>query len=402
MNPRVIRNEADHAGALRRIEELIDAEPGTAEGDELDVWITLVELYEDSHHAIEPPNPIDAIRFRMEQLGLRQADLAPLMGGRSRVSEVLNGKRALTLNMIRALNEHLGIPLQSLVGIAGRDQEVERANVDSQSFPIKEMTKRGWFPWFRGSAREAMAQSSELVSEWLSGIQASRLREALVLQHVRAGAQSDEYALLAWKLRVLWLAERQELPPYVPGTVDDEFGRELVRLSYFDQGPRLAREFLGKNGIHLITVRHLPRTYLDGIATVNGNGAPIIGLTLRHDRIDNFWFTLFHELAHIALHIEQRQIDEFMDDLDTASTDSVESEADLWAQEMLIPPQVWERADVRINPRTDSVNTLASELRIHPAIVAGRIRKERSNYRILTGCLGHGKVRRLFEENQAA
>jgi HTH-type transcriptional regulator/antitoxin HigA len=129
MNPRVVRNEADYAGALRRIEELIDAEPGTAEG-ELDVWVTLVELYEDSHHAIEPPNPIDAIRFRMEQLGLRQADLAPLMGGRSRVSEVLNGKRALTLNMIRVLNEHLGIPLHSLVGSGGKDQEVEPVNVD--------------------------------------------------------------------------------------------------------------------------------------------------------------------------------------------------------------------------------------------------------------------------------
>jgi|SRR5680860_543474 len=130
MNLRVIRNESDYAGALRRIEELIDAESGTADGDELDVWITLVELYEDSHHAIGPPNPIDAIRFRMEQLGLRQADLAPLIGGRSRVSEVLNGKRGLTLNMIRVLNEHLGIPLHSLVGSGGKDQEVEPLNAD--------------------------------------------------------------------------------------------------------------------------------------------------------------------------------------------------------------------------------------------------------------------------------
>ncbi|MHB0978805.1 MAG: helix-turn-helix domain-containing protein [Thermoleophilia bacterium] len=125
MKPRVIRDEADHIQALRAIDSLIDAEPGTPEGEDLDVWITLVEVYEDAHHAIESPSPVDAIRFRMEQLGLRQTDLAPLLGGRSRVSEVLNGKRALTVKMIRALNEHLGIPLPSLVG--GGEQAGEPA-----------------------------------------------------------------------------------------------------------------------------------------------------------------------------------------------------------------------------------------------------------------------------------
>jgi HTH-type transcriptional regulator/antitoxin HigA len=116
MKPRVVRSEADYAEALRSIDALLDADPGTPEGDDLDVWITLVEVYEDEHHAIDAPNPIDAIRFRMEQLGLRQIDLAPLLGGRSRVSEVLSGKRSLTINMIRALHARLGIPLPSLVG----------------------------------------------------------------------------------------------------------------------------------------------------------------------------------------------------------------------------------------------------------------------------------------------
>lgn len=115
MNPKVIRNETSYAEALRRIDELIDAEPGTLDGADLDVWITLFEVYEDANHAIEAPSPVDAIRFRMEQLDLRQTDLAPLLGGRSRVSEILSGKRALTVKMIRALNERLGIPLRSLV-----------------------------------------------------------------------------------------------------------------------------------------------------------------------------------------------------------------------------------------------------------------------------------------------
>lgn len=402
MNPRVIRNEADYAEALRRIDELMEADAETSEGEELDLWATLVELYEESQHPLEPPSAIEAIRFRMEQLGLRQADVAPLLGGRSRVSEILGGKRTLTLNMIRALNEHLGIPLESLIGRQQSGAAVDVAQLDIESLPVREMAKRGWFPWFQGSAREAADQSSELVARWLSGIQAGRLEAALARQHVRVGSQSDDGALLAWKLRILWLAEREELPAYRPGTVDADFARELVRLSVFDEGPRLAREFLGKSGIHLVVERHLPHTHLDGMATVNGNGAAVIGLTLRHDRIDNFWFTLCHELAHVSLHFDTEQVEEFVDDLDAASGEKLEEEADRWAEEVLIPAKIWENAAVRLSPRVPGVLAMASEIRIHPAIIAGRIRKEQSNYSILTSIVGNRKVRILFEGTKAA
>lgn len=402
MNPRVIRNEADYAEALRRIDELMEADAETSEGEELDLWATLVELYEESQHPLEPPSAIEAIRFRMEQLGLRQADVAPLLGGRSRVSEILGGKRTLTLNMIRALNEHLGIPLESLIGRQQSGAAVDVAQLDIESLPVREMAKRGWFPWFQGSAREAADQSSELVARWLSGIQAGRLEAALARQHVRAGSQSDDGALLAWKLRILWLAEREELAAYRPGTVDADFARELVRLSVFDEGPRLAREFLRKSGIHLVVERHLPHTHLDGMATVNGNGAAVIGLTLRHDRIDNFWFTLCHELAHVSLHFDTEQVEEFVDDLDAASGEKLEEEADRWAEEVLIPAKIWENAAVRLSPRVPVVLAMASEIRIHPAIIAGRIRKEQSNYSILTSIVGNRKVRNLFEGTKAA
>jgi HTH-type transcriptional regulator/antitoxin HigA len=116
MQIRPIRTDADHAAALRRIDELMDAEAGTPEGDELDVLATLVEAYEDRHFPIADPEPLAAIQFRMEQLGLTRKDLEPLLGSRGRVSEVLNGRRALSLQMIRRLNRELGIPLESLVG----------------------------------------------------------------------------------------------------------------------------------------------------------------------------------------------------------------------------------------------------------------------------------------------
>jgi len=110
-----IRTDADHAAALRRIDGLMDARPGTPEADELDVLATLVEAYEDRHFPIDDPDPLAAIEFRMEQLGLSRKDLEPLLGSRGRVSEILNGRRSLSLEMIRRLHRELDIPLESLV-----------------------------------------------------------------------------------------------------------------------------------------------------------------------------------------------------------------------------------------------------------------------------------------------
>jgi HTH-type transcriptional regulator/antitoxin HigA len=116
MKIKPIRTDADHAAALRRIDSIMDALPGTPEGDELDVLATLVQAYEDRRFPIDDPDPLAAIEFRMDQLGLTRKDLEPLLGSRGRVSEVLNGRRALSLQMIRRLNRELGIPLESLVG----------------------------------------------------------------------------------------------------------------------------------------------------------------------------------------------------------------------------------------------------------------------------------------------
>ena len=111
MTIRPIRDSNDHESALKRIQALMSAKTGTDAGDELDVLATLVEAYEAKRFAIESPDPIEAIRFRMEQLGLERKDLEPLIGSRARVSEVLNKRRGLSLKMIRALHEELDIPL---------------------------------------------------------------------------------------------------------------------------------------------------------------------------------------------------------------------------------------------------------------------------------------------------
>ena len=111
-----IKAKTDYNNALRRIDVLMDAEPGTEAGDELDVLATLVEAYERDHFPIKSPDPVEAILFRMEQLGIDRKALEPFLGGRSRVSEVLNRKRHLSITQIRRLHDGLNIPLENLIG----------------------------------------------------------------------------------------------------------------------------------------------------------------------------------------------------------------------------------------------------------------------------------------------
>jgi len=115
MNIKPIKCETGYDAALARVDTLMDAELDTPQGDELDILVTLIEKYEAQHHSIDAPNPIEAIRFRMDQNGLKDKDLIPCIGQSGRVSEVLSFKRKLTLNMIRKLHSELKIPTESLI-----------------------------------------------------------------------------------------------------------------------------------------------------------------------------------------------------------------------------------------------------------------------------------------------
>jgi len=116
MEIRPIRTQADHRAALARIEALWDAKPRTPEHDELEILSVLVAAYEEQRWPILPPDPVEAIRFHMEQNGLRNRDLAAVLGSESRASEILNRRRPLTVQMIRAIHDAWSIPLQSLIG----------------------------------------------------------------------------------------------------------------------------------------------------------------------------------------------------------------------------------------------------------------------------------------------
>jgi HTH-type transcriptional regulator / antitoxin HigA len=115
MNIHPIRTEADYDAALSEIERLWGAKPRSPDGDRLDVLLILVDSYEATNHPIDPPDPVDAIKFRMEQMNLTRKDLEPLIGPRGRVAEVINRRRPLSLAMIRSLHKNLHIPLESLI-----------------------------------------------------------------------------------------------------------------------------------------------------------------------------------------------------------------------------------------------------------------------------------------------
>jgi|SRR5580700_4996813 HTH-type transcriptional regulator/antitoxin HigA len=394
-----INSELDYKAALKEIERLIDlpARAGTQDGDRLNLLTLLVQDYEQKHSESRTLDPIEAIRFRMEQMNLTPRDLLPLLGSRSRVSEVLSGKRPLSLSMIRALQKGLGIPAKALLQeqfLPGMDEE----KIDWERFPIKEMFNRGWIKQkgytVRHEARHIMKQFfAPLGNDWTP---------VALYKHshyVRSARQMDPYAVAAWKARVCIRALDITMPvEFKPGTITFQFMHELTHLSVLTDGPRHVGEYLRNVGIGFIVEPHLPDTYLDGAAILVKDRLPVIALTLRHDRVDNFWFVLMHELAHIWKHLNSGT-SAFYDDLDVDDPNEQEHEADQIAGEALIPEDEWKRSPARNLRTPEAVEHLANKLRIHPAIVAGRIRHHYKAYRVLNRFVGHGRIRSLFSES---
>lgn len=169
----------------------------------------------------------------------------------------------------------------------------------------------------------------------------------------------------------------------------------LVRLSQLDDGPRQAERLLSKQGIVLVAEPQIPGLAIDGAAFIV-EGRPVIGMTIRKDTIDNFWFTLLHEVGHVTLHYSTGLATGFYDQMEAESVDEQEAEADSFASNILIPEEIWRRSTARIAKSESVIEKFAGELGIHPAIVFGRIRKERNNYALFNKKIGGNTVRKLL------
>ena len=398
MELKIINTEDQYKKSLEEVERLIaiDPIPGIPEADRLELLAKLIEIYEKEHFHFDLPDPIEAIRFRMEEQGLMQRDLVPYIGSKSKVSEVLSGKRPLTIQMVRSLHKGLGIPAEVLLREPLKTVGDQCHEIDWQAFPIEEMVKRGWITT---KVRNVRNYAKELMETFLvplgGGIPTTAICRRTL--HKRSKGEMDTYALLAWTAQVLIRANEECCPSeYTSGVITKEFLKDLAHLSLYDQGPLLAKEFLAKNGIALIIEPNLPKTWLDGGAMLTATGKPVVGITIRYDRIDNFWYTLMHELSHVTKHLKN-QDETFIDDLDAENKEEPrEKEADRLAREIFIPRSIWVRSDAYLKRNPNAIIELAKKLRIHPAIVAGRLRWDAGNYSLFTQLVGHGEVKKLF------
>lgn len=394
---KVIKTEQDYQEALKLVEELmnLDPNPNSEEGEKLSLLGTLIEDYESKVFPEALPDPIEAIKFRMEQEDLKAADLIPYIGSRSRVSEILSGKRQLTLDMVRALSDGLGIPAKVLIRKPDLEKSLEYETWGNRL--VAEMEKRGYF----GGASLKKSKKFELLKDFFS-LNSSQLQLAVMHRksHYRSSPLTDRHALDAWAEYVFKKAQKEKnLPKFKRGSIDLGFMQELAKVSTQESSPLLAQEVLRKKGIILVIEKHFPKTYLDGATVLINKDNPVIGLTLRHDRLDNFWFTLMHELAHIALHSDQ-DIDLFYDEIEGVrgvDVNSKEREADSMAREALIPGSKWEASPAKLIPSPMAAQSLADELGVHMAIVAGVMRHEHQNYFYLNKIVNSFKVKQYFE-----
>lgn len=398
---KIIRNEKDYKAALAHMDKLFNAEPGTDAFDEMEVLALLIDTYEDEHYAMDLPDPIEAIKFRMDQEGLKRADLIPLIGSRSKVSEVLSGKTALSLKMIRNIHRQLGISAEVLLRESGASLEDTTQDLDWKKFPVKEMLDAGAFGFL--GMKDPLNDFEQAVRGLLADI--GTMFNVPAIQYRKSGAsrlneKRNPYAMLGWSLHAMSLAARETVSEkYEAELIDKTFLKGLTALSILDEGPLRAEEFLAKYGIILLYLPPYNKTYIDGAAFLRSDGTPIIVITGRYDRLDNFWFVLLHELGHVLKHLNQETRPSLADDMSLrglAGEDSIEKEADTFAEEALIP------ADLHFDQKDflskAEIKAFARRHELNPAILAGRIQYERKNYSVFRNFLGSGEVRKCFEK----
>lgn len=265
----------------------------------------------------------------------------------------------------------------------------EMSSVDLHKV-LKHARLHGWFDKADQSDESAISQLRRTVAEHVGEFgPPALLRTGLNVENL-----AQDWLLLAWKAQITRTALR--LPywnqiKYRP--LDVSWLKDLVRLSALQDGPVRAKALLADHGIILVAEPQIAGMKVDGAAFLVGD-TPVIGMTLRIDTVDNFWFTLLHEVAHVILHYRTGLASGFFDDSENHVIDELEEEADQFASNMLIPGDLWIRSPARITKKTEPIERLANQLGIAPAIIFGRVRMERNDYRIFSDHIGRGSVRK--------
>jgi HTH-type transcriptional regulator/antitoxin HigA len=297
--------------------------------------------------------------------------------------------------MIRALSDGLGIPSKVLIKKPELAEDTEFQEWDNRL--LAEMEARGYF----GNDSLESNSKVELLKNFFSTFGSPTQIVGMFRQtsKFRSSPLTDKRALAAWATCVFKKAQKIRVSrKYKKGTVDLDFMQKMAKISVKENSPILAQEYLKDYGIILVIEPHFSKTYLDGAAILINKDNPVIGLTLRYDRLDNFWFTLMHELAHISRHYDSG-FSFFYDEIEgikTIDIDEKEREADALAEEALLPRAKWEVSPARLIPSSMAANSLARELGVHVAIIAGQIRHKGNKYIYLNKIVNEAKVQKYF------
>lgn len=330
--------------------------------------------------------------------GFTQAELAAMLDMPQqqiqRYESELYG--ATSLKTLLRIAELLKVSIHGDVQLKEISEEIP-AHLNANNYPFKEMVKRKFFTGFTGTMNDAVQRSKELLFQLYDRVHSSNLQYSLNRKSIRAGGQTNAYALGAWYAKVVYKAKQQHpICTFDRSTITKEWVYNLTRLSRYDDGPKRAAEYIKQSGMSFVIESQLEGTYLDGAALLLEDKCPIIALTLRHDRLDNFWFTLLHEIGHVDKHLGD-EIEAIFDDLDVKS-DGIEKEADEFALDAFIPNDIWKKSLVRFSPSEETITNLAEKLHVHPALIAGRIRRETGKYYLFNQMIGNGEVRKHFSE----
>lgn len=331
-------------------------------------------------------------------MGMSQAELAARLGMREQQIQRYEADRykSISLSNYRRVASLLSVRLEASID-PSRSEWLSAPRSIVEEYPKEEIrkvvahaTSHGWF-----GSRGAFPEQAKALSDFLAAGTVRGGSAALLRTGIKNADLSHDLSLAAWRTQVFHRAEAvmDTVPAFDP--LDIGWLGELVRLSERAGGPQQAVEFLATKGVVVVVELQISGLRLDGAAMML-DGTPIIGLTLRHDRIDNFWFTLLHELAHIFLHHRAGLSAGFFDDFEADDIDEIEDEANEFASSALIPPERWRLSPARIASAPEPIEQLARQLGIHPAIVFGRIRQERNDYSIFSKRVGFGEVKKLF------
>jgi len=323
-------------------------------------------------------SPGRIIARELEARGWQQKDLAEIMGRPEQaISEIINGKKEITPTTARELAESFGtfaefwmnLETQYRLRLAQRESEerniARRAQLYS-TVPYRELVKRHWI-----EDTNDLDEQEKGVCRFLG---VATLDEepplAMAARHSEHGTP-ERRAEIAWACRVQQLAEQQVCLPFQRATLEGAIS-DLLACSIAEEGVARVPGLLHILGIRFVVVSHLPQTYLDG-AALYMDDAPVVALTLRYDRLDNFWFTLTHEIAHIVLGHSGVYLDR-LDDQDNQTAE--ERRADAWAQNRILDSEAYASFVRSGKLSNESVAAFAHRQQRHPALVAGRLQHD--------------------------